>query len=98
MAFGFGLLVLFVIGLVATAFAPIFAVAIAVLVAAMIIFGLSARRTSEVGSERSAARQDRREAGQGHRPSASAAPRGGEGQAAEAHRARITGSGAAGST
>jgi Flp pilus assembly protein TadB len=96
-AFGFGLLVLFVIGMIATAYAPIFAVAIALLVAVVVIWGMSARRTSQVGSERSAAAQERREAGQSARPSATSAPRGGEGQAGAAHRARVTDSGATGS-
>jgi high-affinity Fe2+/Pb2+ permease len=94
--FAFGLLVLFVVGLIATAFTPIFAVAIALLVLVVLGFGMATRRSSQVGSERSAAAQERREAGQGHRPSASAAPSGGEGQAAEAHQARVTGRGVTG--
>jgi hypothetical protein len=94
--FGFGLAVLLVIGLIATAYAPIFAVGIALLIAAAVVWAMATRRTSQVGSERSAAAQERREAGQGARHSASAAPRGGEGDAGQAHRARVTGSGAAG--
>jgi hypothetical protein len=93
--FGFGIAVLLVIGLIATAYAPIFAVALGVLIAAVIIWGLSTRRTSQVGSERSAAAQERREAGQAARPSATSAPSGGEGQVGTAHRARVKG-GAAG--
>ena len=95
--FAFGLMVLLVIGLIATAFTPIFAVAIALLVGVVLVFGMAARRSSQVGSERSAAKQERREAGQGHRPGATGAPAGGEGDAAAAHRARITGPGATGS-
>jgi len=94
-AFGFGLLVLFIIGLIATAYAPIFAVAIVVLVLVGLWLGAGARRASQVGSEGSAAAQERREAGQGARPSATAEPSGGEGQVGAAHRARITRSGAA---
>jgi hypothetical protein len=96
-AFGFGIAVLVVVALIATAYTPIFAVAIAVLVGAMLIWGMATRRSSQVGSERSAAAQERREAGQGARQSATAAPGGGEGQVGEAHRARVTGSGATGS-
>jgi hypothetical protein len=92
-AFGFGLLVLFVIGMIATAYAPIFAVAIALLVGVFLFAGMATRRGSQVGSERSSAAQERREAGQGARPSASAAPRGGEGEASRAHRAPATGGG-----
>jgi hypothetical protein len=96
-AFGFGIAVLLVIGLIATAYAPIFAVALGVLIAAVIIWALSTRRSSQVGAERSAAAQERREAGQTARPSATSAPSGGEGQVGAAHRARVTGGGAAGS-
>jgi hypothetical protein len=92
-AFGFGLLVLFVIGTIATAYAPIFAVGIVLLVGAFLLAGMASRRGSQVGSERSAAAQERREAGQGARPSANAAPRGGEGEAGQAHRAAVTGGG-----
>ena len=93
--FGFGLLVLFVIGMIATAYAPIFAVGIALLIAAFLLGGMAARRGSQVGSERSTAAQERREAGQAARPSANAAPRGGEGEAGQAHRAPVTGGGRA---
>ena len=93
--FGFGLLVLFVIGMIATAYAPIFAVGIALLIAAFLLGGMAARRGSQVGSERSTAAQERREAGQAARPSANAAPRGGEGEAGQAHRVRVTGGGRA---
>jgi hypothetical protein len=94
-AFGFGLLVLFVIGMIATAYAPIFAIAIALLVAAFLLAGMATRRASQVGSERSTAAQERREAGQSARPSANASPRGGEGEAGQAHRAAATGGGRA---
>jgi Flp pilus assembly protein TadB len=94
-AFGFGLLVLFVIGMIATAYAPIFAVAIALLVAVFLLGGMAARRGSQVGSERSSAAQERREAGQTARPTATAEPRGGEGDAGQAHRAPVTGGGPA---
>jgi Flp pilus assembly protein TadB len=94
-AFGFGLLVFFVIGMIATAYAPIFAVAIALLIAVFLLGGMAARRGSQVGSERSSAAQERREAGQTARPTASAEPRGGEGDAGQAHRAPVTGGGQA---
>jgi hypothetical protein len=94
-AFGFGLLVLFVIGMIATAYAPIFAVGIALLIAVFLLGGMAARRGSQVGSERSTAAQERREAGQGARPSTGAEPRGGEGEAGQAHRAPVTGGGPA---
>jgi hypothetical protein len=92
-AFGFGLLVLFVIGMIATAYAPIFAIGIALVLGAFLLGGMATRRSSQLGSERSAAAQERREAGQSARPSASAEPRGGEGDAGQAHRASVTGSG-----
>jgi membrane protein implicated in regulation of membrane protease activity len=92
-AFGFGLLVLFVIGMIATAYAPIFAVGIALLIAAFLLAGMATRRGSQVGSERTSAAQERREAGQGARATASASPRGGEGEAGQAHRAPLTGGG-----
>jgi membrane protein implicated in regulation of membrane protease activity len=94
--FGIAALVLFALGLVLTAYVPFFAVAIAFLIAAGVVWGRAARRTSQVGSERSSAAQERREAGQGARPSASPAPRSGEGTAGEAQRARVTGRGVTG--
>lgn len=94
-AFGFVVLVLFVIGMIATAYAPIFAVGIVLLIAAFLLGGMATRRASQVGSERSTAAQERREAGQGSRASASAAPQSGEGEAGQAHRAPVTGGGQA---
>jgi hypothetical protein len=93
LAFGFGLLVFFVIGMIATAYAPIFAVGIALLIAAFLLGGMAMRRGSQLGSERSSAAQERREAGQAARPSAGAQPRSGEGDAGRAHRAPVTGGG-----
>ena len=90
-AFGFGLLVLFVIGMIATAYAPIFAVGIALLIAVFLLGGMASRRSSQIGSERSSAAQERREAGQSARPTVTAEPRGGEGDASQAHRAPVTG-------
>ena len=78
-AFGLAAVVLLGIGLVAAAWAPIFAAAIALLVILALLFGFSGRRSREVGSEHAAAAEDRREAGQAARPSASAAPQSGEG-------------------
>ena len=92
-AFGFGLLVLFVIGMIATAYAPIFAIGIALLIGVFLLAGMATRRSSQVGSERSTAAQERREAGQSARHSASASPRGGEGEAGQAHRAPVSGGG-----
>lgn len=94
-ALGFALIVLFVIGMIATAYAPIFAVGIALVIAAFFLMGMVGRRSSQVGSEQSAAAQERREAGQGSRPSANAAAQSGEGDAGEAHRAAATGGGPA---
>jgi hypothetical protein len=94
-ALGFTLIVLFVIGMIATAYAPIFAVGIALVIAAFLLMGMAGRRSSQVGSERSAAAQERREAGQASRPSATAAAQSGEGDAGEAHRAAATGGGTA---
>jgi hypothetical protein len=73
------LIVLLGIALIATAYAPIFAVVIALLVAFAIVYGLSTQRTKQVGSEHAAAAQERREADQGGRPSATGAPASGEG-------------------
>jgi hypothetical protein len=52
---GVALVVLFIIGMIATAYAPIFAVAIAALLVVVIGAGMASRRSSQVGSERSAA-------------------------------------------
>jgi hypothetical protein len=73
------LVVLLAIALITTAYAPLFAVGIGLVVAFAIVYGLSAQRTRQVGSEHSAAARERREADQGGRPSASAAPASGEG-------------------
>lgn len=82
--------VFLVIALIAVAFAPIFAVGIAVLFGIALLVGASARRSKQVGSEHGAAAQDRREAGQETRSSASARPAAGEGQAAAGQRAAQT--------
>jgi len=78
-AFGGGIVALLVIALIATAYAPIFAVAIAILLALAILVGRAGRRTQQVGSEHHAAAEERRQAGQAARPSADAAPQSGEG-------------------
>ena len=79
-----------VIALVAIAWAPIFALGIAVLFGVALLIGASAGRSKEVGGEHAAAAQDRREAGQETRSSASARPAAGEGQAAAGQRAAQT--------
>jgi hypothetical protein len=79
LAFGLVAVVLLAIGLIATPFAPIFAAVVAFLVMLALLFGSSGRRSREVGSEHAVAAEDRREAGQAARPSASAAPQSGEG-------------------
>jgi hypothetical protein len=94
-AFGFGLVVLFVIGMIATAYAPIFAVGIALVIAVFLVAGMAMRRGSQVGSERTAAAQERLEDGHSARPTASSSPRGGEGETGRAHRAPVTGGGRA---
>jgi hypothetical protein len=86
--FGVIAVILFAIGLIASAYAPFFAVAIALLIGMVIVFGIATRRTAQVGSEHAATAEEQRQAGQPQR--ASAAPAGGEGQAAEAHRAART--------
>jgi len=93
---GVVLVVLFIVGMIATAYAPIFAVGIAVVVGIFLFAGMASRRGSQVGSEGAAAAQERREAGQGARPSATASPSGGEGDAGQAHRAAVTGGGSPG--
>jgi hypothetical protein len=82
--------ILLVIGLIFATFAPIFAAGIALLLGIAFIFGMSSKRTSQVGDEHGAAAQERREAGQTQRSSASARPAAGEGQAAAGHRAART--------
>jgi hypothetical protein len=84
----FFVVVFLAIGLIV--WAPIIiAVAIALVVIAAIVWRQSRRRTQQVGGEHAAAAQERRDAGQPGRPSASGAPVSGEGGAAEAQRARL---------
>jgi hypothetical protein len=84
----FFLVVFLAIGLIV--WAPIIiAVAIALVVIAGVVWSRSRRRTQQVGAEHAAAAQERRDAGQIERPSASGAPVSGEGGAAEAQRARL---------
>jgi hypothetical protein len=77
--------ILLIVGLIA--YAPIIAVAIALVIAVGILWGLARRRTRQVGAEHAAAADERRSAGRGVRPSADGAPVSGEGGAAEAQRA-----------
>jgi hypothetical protein len=74
-----GMVVLLAIALAAGAFAPLLAAGIALVVGVVLLIGASARRSSQVGAEHATAAEERRQAGQGDRPSASAAPRSGEG-------------------
>jgi hypothetical protein len=84
----FVLVVFLAIGLIV--WAPIIiAVAIALIVIAGVVWSQSRRRTQQVGAEHAVAAEERREAGQTSRPSASGAPVSGEGGAAEAQRARL---------
>ena len=78
-AFGIVIVALLAIALIATAYAPIFAVVIALLIAVAFVFHRSTQRTRQVGTEHAAAAEERRQAGQPERPSASAAPQSGEG-------------------
>lgn len=77
--FGFGIIVLLVIALLAAPWVPILAAAIALVIGGAIWVRQGTKRTREVGSEHAAAASDRREAGQPARPSATAAPHSGEG-------------------
>jgi MFS superfamily sulfate permease-like transporter len=77
--FSFGILVLLVIALIAAAYAPIFAVAIAALIAVVFLVARAGQRSRQVGAEHASAAAERREADQAARPSATAAPRSGEG-------------------
>jgi uncharacterized protein (DUF58 family) len=77
LAFSVGIVVLLSIAL--TPFVAVFAVALALLLAVAIVLSRASRRTQQVGSEHEAAEEERRRAGQAARPSASAAPRSGEG-------------------
>jgi hypothetical protein len=85
-----GGVVLLVVGLM-TAFAALIAVGIAAVAAAVFLYASAARRGSQVGGERRAAADERRRAGQHGRPTASAAPRAGEGDVDAAHSVRTTG-------
>jgi len=78
-AFSVWIVVLLAIALITAVYAPIFAVGIGLLVVFAVVYGLSTRRTRQVGSEHAVAAQERRESGQGSRPSASGAPASGEG-------------------
>jgi predicted lipid-binding transport protein (Tim44 family) len=71
--------VLLAIGLIAVPWVAIFAVVIAFLIALAFLFSRASQRRQQLGSEHAAAAEDRRQAGQPARPSASAAPRSGEG-------------------
>jgi hypothetical protein len=88
--FGLGAAVLLIVGLM-TAFAALAAVAIGLFVAFLFVVALSARRTQQVGAEHSTTARERREVGQSERPSASGAPRAGEGDAGAAQRVRLRG-------
>ena len=87
--FGLGAAILLIVGLM-TAFAALAAVGIALLVGCIVVYGLAARRTAQVGAERETSAEERRQVGQTERPSArSGAPRSGEGDAGAAHRVRL---------
>jgi hypothetical protein len=86
--FGFGAAILLIVGLM-TAFAALVAVAIGLLLILMAVGVLAARRTRQVGAEGSTGSEERRGTGQSAAPSASGAPRSGEGDAGAAHRARL---------
>ena len=88
--FGLGAGILLIVGLMAS-FAALIAVGIGLVVGFVILYALSARRSRQVGGERATAAEERREAGQTERPTASGAPRAGEGDAGAAHRARVRG-------
>ena len=77
--FGIGILVLLAIALIAAPWVPIIAVAIALVIGAAIWLRQGTKRTQQLGSEHEAAAEDRRQAGQPARPSATAAPHSGEG-------------------
>jgi hypothetical protein len=89
--FGLGAAILLIVGLM-TAFAALTAVAIALLVGCIVVYGLAARRTAQVGAERETSAEERRQAGQAERPGASGAPRSGEGDVGAAQRVRLRGS------
>jgi flagellar biosynthesis component FlhA len=88
--FAFGGAVLLIVGLM-TAFPALAAVAIGLLLGFIVIYALAARRTRQVGAEHATAAEERRDAGQAGRPSASGAPRSGEGDAGAAQRVRLRG-------
>ena len=88
--FGFGAVILLVIALM-TAFPALLAVGIGVVLGFLAVYAFAARRSAQVGGEHGAAAEARRQAGQGARPSASGAPRAGEGDAEAAHRVRVEG-------
>jgi membrane protein implicated in regulation of membrane protease activity len=88
--FGLGALLLLIVALM-TAFPALLAVVIGLLVGSIAVYSFSARRTRQVGGEHETATEERRQAGQTGRPSASGAPAAGEGDAEAAHQARLKG-------
>jgi flagellar biosynthesis component FlhA len=88
--FAFGAAILLIVGLM-TAFPALAAVAIGGLLGFIVLWVLAARRTRQVGAEHATIAEEQRQAGQNGRPSASGAPRSGEGDAGAAHRARLRG-------
>jgi flagellar biosynthesis component FlhA len=88
--FAFGAAILLIVGLM-TAFAALVAVAIGLLLGFIALWVLAARRTRQVGAEHATTAEERRDAGQTERPSASGAPRSGEGDAGSVQRARLRG-------
>jgi Flp pilus assembly protein TadB len=77
--------ILLIIALAVTPWAAIFAVAIALVLGIVFVFGQATRRSQQVGSEHAAAAEDRVQAG---RPGgARGAPASGEGGVGDAHAA-----------
>ena len=90
MVFGFGAAILLVVALMA-AFPALLAVAIGLLLGSLAVYAFAARRSARVGGEHGAVAEERRQAGQTARSSASGAPAAGEGDAEAAHRVRVEG-------
>jgi membrane protein implicated in regulation of membrane protease activity len=88
--FGFGALILLIVGL-SVAFSAIAAAAIAFLLIVVLLIAFSVRRGSQVGSEHAAAAADRRRSDHVPSPRQQGAPRSGEGGAEEASNVRLTG-------
>jgi MFS superfamily sulfate permease-like transporter len=88
--FGLAAVILLVVALM-TAFSALIAVGVGLLLGFIVLLVLSTRRTRQVGAEHATAAAERRDAGQTERPTATGAPRSGEGDAGAAHRVRLRG-------